>query len=78
MTQVTVSLPEPLKRWCETQASVGGYADAGAYVRDLIQRDQARAGLQDAIDEGLASGISGRSLDDIMAEARARAGVRGR
>jgi antitoxin ParD1/3/4 len=78
MTQVTVSLPEHLKRWCETQASVGGYADSGAYVRDLIQRDQARAGLQGAIDEGLASGISDRSLDEIMAEARAWAGVRGR
>jgi len=73
MTQVTVSLSEPLKRWCETQANAGGYADAGAYVRDLIQRDQARAGLQTAIDEGLASGISDRSLDDIMAEARSRA-----
>ncbi|WP_299440627.1 type II toxin-antitoxin system ParD family antitoxin [uncultured Rhodospira sp.] len=71
MDHVTVSLPEPLKTWCETQASAGGYADVGATVRDLIQRDHARAGLQRAIDEGLASGVSDKSLDEIMAEARA-------
>ena len=77
MAQMNVSLPDPLKEWCETQVRLGRYATTSDYVRDLIRRDQdSRTGvkaLQAAIEEGLASGVSPRSLDEILAEARARA-----
>ena len=77
MAQMTVSLPDPLRDWCEAQVRQGRYATTSDYVRDLIRRDQdARAGvtaLQAAIDEGLASGVSPRSLDEILTEARTRA-----
>ena len=76
MGQITVSLPDPLKEWCEAQVRQGRYSTTSDDVRDLIGRDQdAESGvkaLQAAIDEGLASGVSPRSLDDILAEARAR------
>ena len=77
MAQMNVSLPNPMKDWCEAQVRQGRYSTTSDYVRDLIRRDQdtqsgVRA-LQAAIDEGLASGISPNSLDDIMTQARARA-----
>lgn len=77
MAQMNVSLPVPMKEWCEAQVGEGRFSTTSDYVRDLIRRDQDnRSGvtaLQAAIDEGLASGISPRSLDEILTEARARA-----
>lgn len=69
MPTMNVSLPEPLKGWVEEQARSGRYADEGAYVRELIRRDQERAAkiarMQALIDEGRASGISDRTVDEI-------------
>lgn len=77
MAQMNVSVPTPMKDWCEAQVRQGRYSTTSDYVRDLIRRDQDnQAGvkaLQAAIDEGLASGLSPRSLDEILAEARVRA-----
>ena len=77
MAQMNISVPDRMKDWCEAQVRDGRYATASDYVRDLIRRDQDRqagvTALQAAIDEGLASGISPRSLDEILAEARTRA-----
>jgi antitoxin ParD1/3/4 len=60
MATMNVSLPEPMKAWVERQTQTGRYSNASDYVRDLIRRDQERASaiaeLQQAIDEGLASG----------------------
>lgn len=79
MASMNVSLPDPMKDWVEAQARTGRYSNASDYVRDLIRRDQERAGklseLQSLIDEGLASGVSTRSMDEVLQEARARAGV---
>ncbi len=74
---MNVSLPDPMKAWVEAQAESGRYANASDYMRDLIRRDQERAertaALQLLITEGLASGVSDRGLDEILADARARA-----
>ena len=76
MVEMNVSIPQPLKEWCEAQVRAGRFATAGDYVRDLIRRDRDRQGgvrsLQAAIEAGLASGVGSRTLDEIMAEARAR------
>lgn len=81
MATMNVSLPDPMKAWVEAQAESGRYANASDYVRDLIRRDQERAdktaALQQLIAEGLASGVSGRGLDEIVTEARARAAAAG-
>ena len=77
MATMNVSLPDPMKAWVETQAETGRYANASDYVRDLIRRDQERAAkiaaMQKLIDEGLASGISKHSIDEIFDEARRKA-----
>ncbi len=77
MATMNVSRPDPMKEWVEAQAETGRYANASDYVRDLIRKDQERndkiAAMQRFVDDGLASGISNRSMDEILADARARA-----
>lgn len=76
MATMNVSLPDPMKDWVEAQAETGRYANASDYVRDLIRRDQDRLGkiaeLQRLVDEGLASGISSRTPDEIRQLGRDR------
>lgn len=76
MATMNVSLPDPMKDWVEAQAGAGRYANASDYVRDLIRRDQDRlnkiAELQRLVDEGLASGISSRTPDEIRQLGRDR------
>lgn len=79
MATMNVSLPDPMKDWVEAQARTGRYSNASDYVRDLIRRDQERTGklaeLQGLIDEGMASGVSRRTMDEVLREARSRAGT---
>ena len=76
MATMNISLPEPMKRWVEAQAEDGRYANSSDYVRDLIRRDQVRAekiaAMNDMIAEGLASGVSERSVEEIWQEALQR------
>ncbi|RUM09788.1 type II toxin-antitoxin system ParD family antitoxin [Rhizobium chutanense] len=75
MATMNVSLPDPMKEWVDSQTETGRYSNASDYVRDLIRRDQERsdklAELQRLIKDGLESGVSDRSKDDILQIARA-------
>ena len=77
MATMNVSLPDPMKEWVGAQAQTGRYSNASDYVRDLIRRDQERvsklAELQRLITEGLESGISDRSIGDVLEAARKQA-----
>ncbi|MER8371103.1 type II toxin-antitoxin system ParD family antitoxin [Mesorhizobium sp. M1409] len=77
MATMNVSLPDPMKDWVEAQTRTGRYANASDYVRDLIRRDQERndkiAAMQRYVDDGLKSGIGGRSKDALFAAALTRA-----
>ena len=79
MATMNVSLPDAMKDWVEGQTGKGRYSNSSDYVRDLIRRDQDRAEriarLQSMVNEGLDSGAGDRSLGEIRAEARRRAGV---
>lgn len=81
MATMNVSLPDQMKAWVEAQTETGRYGNASDYVRDLIRRDQERrekiAEFQRLIDEGRASGISTRTLDEVWDEARRRASAMG-
>ena len=81
MAQMNVSVPEQLKAWAEARVAEGRYSSTSDYVRDLMRRDQERAekvaNLQRLVDEGRASGLSNRSMKDILAAARQQAGVDG-
>lgn len=69
MATMNVSLPDKMKKWVEKQVRSGRYANASDYIRDLIREEQEQAGaaaeLQKLIDEGLASGISERTPEEI-------------
>jgi antitoxin ParD1/3/4 len=82
MATMNVSLPDPMKAWVEAQTRTGKYGNASDYVRDLIRRDQERqakiAQFQELIDDGLKSGPSARTVEDLLGEARARAAAPGR
>ena len=73
MATMNVSLPDKMKDWVEEQAESGRFSNASDYVRDLIRRDQERAAqirqMQALIDEGLNSGFSERTVEDIRREA---------
>ena len=79
MATMNVSLPDPMKDWVEAQARTGRYSNASDYVRDLIRRDQERsdkiAHMQRLVTEGVTSGISEQSMDDIERAARHEIGA---
>jgi antitoxin ParD1/3/4 len=82
MATMNISLPEQMKAWAESQAETGRYSNTSDYVRDLIRRDQERAekiaAMQTHFDEGMASGVSPHSFDEIIDIARAEARTAGR
>ena len=77
MATMNVSLPDKMKQWVEDQVQTGRYGNASDYVRDLVRRDQERAYARDEferlVEEGIASGVSDLTLDEIFAEARRKA-----
>jgi antitoxin ParD1/3/4 len=60
MATMNVSLPDPMKEWVEARMKDGKFSNTSDYVRHLIRRDQERAeaiaAIQQAVDEGIASG----------------------
>ena len=84
MATMTVSLPDPMKEWIEAQIRRGQYASTSDYVRDLVRRDRARRERELTLEElrqklaaSRESGDSGRSVDDVFAEAQEIARARG-
>ena len=84
MATMNISLPDKMKEWVEEQVATGRYANASDYMRDLVRRDEERAqkiaAFQREIDKGIASGISDRPIEEVVAEAkrRGRAAVKAR
>jgi antitoxin ParD1/3/4 len=76
MATMNISLPDKMKKWVEKRAATGEFGNVSDYMRDLVRRDQERvkqvAWLQAEIDKGLASGISDKSLDEVLTEAKKR------
>lgn len=85
MATMTVSLPDQMKEWIETQIRKGEYASTSDYVRDLVRRDRARRGQELSLEElrqivtaSKASGIGTRSMDELFTEAERIASARGK
>lgn len=72
MATMNISLPDQMKAWVEAQSADGKYANSSDLIRDLIRREQIKqekiASLNEKIEEGFASGVSDKSLDQIMSE----------
>lgn len=76
MATMNVSLPSQMKTWIEEQVATGRYGNSSDYVRDLVRRDQERAAklaeFDRLVQEGINSGISSFSPEEIFAEAKRR------
>ena len=76
-TRKTITVTEQQDEWIKARIGAGGYTNDSEYIRDLIRRDQDRhakiAAMQKLVDEGLASGLGARSVEDIFDKAIARA-----
>ena len=73
MATVNIVLTDEMKAFVEAQVATGQYADASDYVRDLVrERQEAVDRLRALLEEGEASGISPRSVDEIMAAIKER------
>lgn len=69
MATMNISLPDQMKEWVEQQVATGRYANASDVMRDLIRDRQEQAVADAELDaqilEGLRSGSSERSPEDI-------------
>jgi antitoxin ParD1/3/4 len=66
MTNINVSLPEPMREWVEAQIKAGRYGNLSEYVRDLIRRDQKREAeerLEALLLKGLDSLDAGKGIE---------------
>ena len=75
-TRKTITLTKQQNDWVKTQIANGDYTNDSEYFRDLVRRDQEQnsrfKALKAAIETGLDSGISERSVGEIWAEAETR------
>ncbi len=67
---MNISIPEKLKAFVESRVAGGDYASSSDYLRDLVRQDQRYREqlerLRADIQAGYDSGISKRSLSDII------------
>ena len=72
----TITLTDKQDDWINARIASGDYTNDSEYFRDLIRRDQEQnakfRALKSAIQEGLDSGVSDRTLGEIWAAAEAR------
>ena len=75
-TRKTITLTKQQDRWVKAQISSGDYTNDSEYFRDLVRRDQEQntkfLALKRAIQEGLDSGVSNRTVAEIWEEAELR------
>jgi antitoxin ParD1/3/4 len=75
-TRKTITLTEQQDQWIKAQIAAGDYTNDSEYIRDLVRRDQEQnakfKALKQAIQEGLDSGISDKTVGDIWEEAEKR------
>ncbi len=72
----TITLTDQQDEWVKAQIARGDFTNDSEYIRDLIRRDQERHtkldALRDAIQDGLTSGVSEKTLGEIWREAEQR------
>ena len=72
----TISVTTQQSDWIKSRLEEGGFADDSDYIRDLLRRDQEQntrfTALKKAIQEGLESGISDKTLSQIWADGERR------
>jgi antitoxin ParD1/3/4 len=76
MVTVTISLPDSLKAFMETQIASKGFGNVSEYVRSLLreaQEKESEARLQALLLEGLSSGGGEAVTEEFWSELKAEA-----
>jgi antitoxin ParD1/3/4 len=72
----TVTFTEQQDKWIKAQIEAGEYTNDSEYLRNLVRQDQAKnakfISLKTKLVGGLESGVSTKSLPDIMREVEER------
>ncbi len=69
----TITVTDAQDDWIKAQVANGDFTNDSEFLRDLIRREQIKErALKAAIEEGISSGASERSVDEIWAEAEQR------
>jgi antitoxin ParD1/3/4 len=70
MAKLSIRLPDKMKQFVDDQTQSGQFANEEAYIQELISQEQDRqrdvARIQGIVDEGIASGESDESMQDIL------------
>ena len=78
----TITFTEKQDKCIKSRITIGEFTNDSEYLRHLVRRDQAKndkfSALKAAITEGMESGISGKSVPDIMKEVEERMRADGR
>jgi len=78
----TITLTDKQDEWIKAQIASGDFTNDSEYIRDLVRRDQEQnakfQALKQAVQEGLDSGESDKTVTDIMEEVEARLRADGR
>jgi antitoxin ParD1/3/4 len=72
----TVTFTEQQDNWIKAQIEAGEFTNDSEYLRNLVRQDQSKnqdfISLKIKLQEGLDSGISSKTLPDIMKEVETR------
>ncbi len=72
----TITFTEKQDKWIKSRITAGEFTNDSEYLRDLVRRDQLKNAkflvLKVAITEGMESGVSDKSVLDIMKEVEDR------
>jgi len=81
-TRKTITVTDQQDQWIKAQIAAGDFTNDSEYIRALIRRDQEHnakfRALKAAVQEGLDSGVSEKTVPQIMTEVEARLRADGR
>ena len=76
LVKKSITITDRQEQWIRAQVAGGDYGSDSEYFRTLIRRDQERnatfRALKAAVEEGVESGVSDRTVREIWAEAEQR------
>lgn len=66
----TITFTKQQNKWIKLKIKSGNFTNDSEYIRDLVRKDQVQneklLELKMAIDEGLNSGVSNKSISDLL------------
>jgi len=78
----TITLTDKQDKWIKAQIAQGDFTNDSEYIRDLVRRDQEQnarfRALKDAVQGGIESGDSRKTVTELMKEVEARLKADGR